>query len=66
MKIQMMKKEEECENLEEEVVTLRVKFFKLKKNNEEREISTSLVNKDEEKCYKLLETKNEEKTKSYA
>jgi hypothetical protein len=28
----MMKKEEECEKLEEEVVTLRVKVFKINKN----------------------------------
>jgi hypothetical protein len=27
MKIQMMKKEEDCEKLEEEVVTLRIKVF---------------------------------------
>jgi hypothetical protein len=32
----MMKKEEYCERLEEEVVTLRIKFFKLSKNTEER------------------------------
>jgi hypothetical protein len=32
MKIQMMKKEEEVEKLEEEVVTLRVKIIKLNKN----------------------------------
>jgi len=36
MKIQMMKKEEYCEKLEEEVVTLRVKVFNLSKNVEER------------------------------
>jgi hypothetical protein len=65
MKIQMMKKEEECENVEEEVVTLRVKVFKLSKNTEERESSTSSVKKAEEKCYMFLERKNEEKTKSY-
>jgi hypothetical protein len=66
MKIQMMKKEEECGKLEEEVVTLRVKVVKLSKNIEERESSTSSVKKTEEKCYRLLERKNEEKTKSYA
>ena len=65
MKIKMMKKEEECENLEEEVVTLRVKFVKLNKNTEERETYTSSTKKAEEKCYRLLERKNEEKTKSY-
>jgi hypothetical protein len=54
MKIQMIKKEEECEKLEEEVVTLRVKVVKLSKNTEERESSTSSVKKDEEKCYRFL------------
>jgi hypothetical protein len=66
MKIQMMKKEEDCEKLEEEVVTLRVKVVKLNKNTEERESSTSSVKKVEGKCYRLLERKNEEKDKSYA
>jgi hypothetical protein len=66
MNIQMMKKQEECEKLEEEVFTLRFKVVKLSKNTKERESSTSLVKKDEDKCYKLLERKNEEKTKSYA
>jgi hypothetical protein len=66
MNIQMMKKEEECEKLEEEVVTLRVKVVKLNKNTKEREKISSLANKDDEKCYKLLERKNEEKIKSYA
>jgi hypothetical protein len=32
MKIQMMKKEEEVEKLEEEVVILRVKIIKIRKN----------------------------------
>jgi hypothetical protein len=64
MKIQMIKKEEYCEN-HEEVVTLRVKVFKLRKNMEEREISTSSVNKVEGKCYRFLEGKNEEEAKSY-
>ena len=41
MKIHMMKKEEEVEKLEEEVVTLRVKIIKLSKNIEEIETSTS-------------------------
>jgi hypothetical protein len=36
----MMNKEEYHEKLEEEVVTLRVEFFNLNKNVEEREIST--------------------------
>jgi hypothetical protein len=35
MKSQIMKKEEEVENLEDEVVTLRVKVIKLNKNVEE-------------------------------
>jgi hypothetical protein len=107
MKIQMMKKEEDCENLEEEVVSLRVEVDKLNKNLkssqvledilsyqrspfnksglgyigetsckedgnanpsksiEERGSSTQPVKKVEEKCYRLLERKNEEKAKSY-
>jgi predicted TIM-barrel fold metal-dependent hydrolase len=40
MNIQMIKKEEEVEKIEEEVVTLRVKIIKLRKNIEERETST--------------------------
>jgi hypothetical protein len=35
MKSSIMKKEEEIEKLEEEVVTLRCKIFKLNKNFEE-------------------------------
>jgi hypothetical protein len=66
MKIQMMKKEEEVEKLEEEVVTLRVKIAKLSKNVEERETSTSSVKKVEEKYSRFPERKNEEKGKSYA
>jgi hypothetical protein len=66
MKIQMMKKDEEVENLEEEVVTLRVKIVKLNKNFEDRETSTSSVKKFEEKHSRLSERKNEEKRKSYA
>jgi hypothetical protein len=54
MRIQMMKKEEEVEKLEEEVVTLRVKIIKLNKNIEERETSTSSVNKVEEKIRLIL------------
>jgi uncharacterized protein involved in exopolysaccharide biosynthesis len=49
--IQMMKKEEYCENIEEEVVTLRIKVVKLNKNVEGKGNNTSLVNKIEEKCY---------------
>jgi predicted nucleic acid-binding Zn-ribbon protein len=45
MNIQMMKKEEECEKLEEEVVTLTIKVVKFNKNIEKRESSTSPVNK---------------------
>ena len=66
MKIHMMKKEEDCEKLEEEVVTLRVKVVKIKKNIEEKGSSTPPVKKFEEKCYRLLERKNEEKVKNYA
>jgi hypothetical protein len=60
-----MKKEEEVEKLEEEVVTLRVKVVKLNKNVEEKETSTSTV-ENEEKHSRLPERKNEEKRKSYA
>jgi len=65
MKIEMVKKEEYCENLEEEVVALRVKIVKLSKNIEEKESSTSSENKFEGKCYMLLKRKNEEKANSY-
>ena len=60
-----MKNEEYCAKLEEEVVTLRVKVVKHKKNIEERGRSTPSVQKNEEKCYRLLERKNEEKAKSH-
>jgi hypothetical protein len=63
MKSQILKKEEEVEKLEEEVV--RSKIVKLKKNIEETETSTS-VTKNEEKYSRLLEKKNEENRKSYA
>jgi len=43
----MMKKEEEVENIEVEVVMLRVKVVKLNNNDEEREMCTSLENKVE-------------------
>jgi hypothetical protein len=36
-----MKNEEEVEKLEEEVVTLRIKVFKINKNIEETKTSTS-------------------------
>jgi septal ring factor EnvC (AmiA/AmiB activator) len=65
MKSQIMKKEEEIENLEEEVVTLRVKIDKLNKKVEEIETSTLIV-ENEEKHSTLLEKKNEETRKSYA
>jgi hypothetical protein len=65
MKIQMMKKEEYCENIKEEFVTLRVEVFNLIKNVQERESSTLPIKKFEEKCYRLLERKNEEKAKTY-
>jgi seryl-tRNA synthetase len=60
-----MKKEEEVENLEEEVVTLRVKIDKLNKKVKETKTSTSVV-ENEEKHSTLLEKKNEENRKSYA
>jgi hypothetical protein len=63
MKTQMMKKEEDCEKLE--FVTLRVEVVKFRKNVEERGRSTPSVKKFEEKYYRLLERKNEEKDKSY-
>jgi hypothetical protein len=65
MKYQIIKKEEEVEKLGEEVVTLRSKNFKLKKNIEETKTTTS-VTENEEKNYRLLEKKNEETRKSYA
>jgi hypothetical protein len=65
MKIDMMKKEEEFEKLEEEFVTFKVKIINLNKNIEEREISTSSVNKVEEKDSRFPKRKNEEKRKSY-
>jgi hypothetical protein len=65
MKSRVMKKEEEVENIEEEVITLRVKIVKLNKNVEEIETSTSVV-ENEEKHSTLLEKKNEENRKSYA
>jgi hypothetical protein len=64
MKSQIMKKEEEVENLEE-VVTLRFKIFKLNKNVEDMKTSTSVV-ENEEKHSTLLQKKNEENIKSYA
>jgi hypothetical protein len=60
-----MKKEEEVDNIEEEVVTLRVKIVKVNKNVEEIETSTSVV-ENEEKHSTLLENKNEENRTSYA
>jgi hypothetical protein len=65
MKIHMMENEEYRHKLEEEVVTLRVKVVNLCKNVEEKGISNQPVNNVEEKCYSLLEMKNEEKDKSY-
>jgi hypothetical protein len=65
MKSQIMKKEEEVENIEEEVVTLRVKIIKLNKNVEDIETSTSVV-ENEEKHSMLLEKNNEDNRKSYA
>jgi chromosome segregation ATPase len=65
MKSQIMKKEEEVENLEEEFVTLRRKSIKINKNVEETETSTSII-ENKEKHSRLLEKKNEENKKSYA
>jgi hypothetical protein len=65
MKSQIMKKEEEVENLEEEIVTMRSKIIKLNINVEETETSTSIV-ENENKHSRLLEKKNEENRKSYA
>jgi hypothetical protein len=58
MKSQIMKKKEEVENLEEEVVTLRSKIFNLNKNVEETKTSTSFI-ENEEKHYRFLEKRNE-------
>jgi hypothetical protein len=66
MKIKMMKKEEEVEKLEEDIVTLRFKIVKISKNIEEREMPTSSVENFEKKHSRLLENNNEEKRKSYA
>jgi len=52
------KKEEEVENLEEEVVTLRSKSINLNKNVEETKTST-LVIENEENHSRLLEKKND-------
>jgi chromosome segregation ATPase len=65
MKSQIMKKEEEVEKLEEEFVTLRSKIIKIKKNVEETETSTSVI-ENEEKHSRLLEKKNEGNRRSYA
>jgi hypothetical protein len=82
MKIQMANKEEECEKLEEEVISLRVKVDNLNKNLNNSPVldrvgfgyidETSCnahvdPNKRlEEKSSKLPERKNEEKDKNYA
>jgi hypothetical protein len=58
MKSQIMKKKEEVEKIEEEVVTLISKIVKLNQNVEETETSTSIVD-NEEKNSMLLEKKNE-------
>jgi hypothetical protein len=65
MKSQIMKKEEELEKLEEEVVTLRSKAVKVNKNVEETETSTSVI-ENEEKHSRLIEKNIEENRKSYA
>jgi C4-type Zn-finger protein len=58
MTSQIMKKEEEVEKIEEEVVTLRSKIIKINKNIQEKKTST-LVIENEEKHSSLLENKNE-------
>jgi hypothetical protein len=62
----MIKKEQEVEKFEEEVVTLSVKIFKLSKNVEQREKFTSSVKNVERKHFRFPERNNEEKGKSYA
>ena len=62
MKNQMMKREEEVEKLEQEVVMLRSKIIN---NNKQTKTSTSEV-KSEEKHSRVLEEKNKEKCNSYA
>jgi hypothetical protein len=62
----MMKKEEEVENIEEEVVTLRAKIVNLNKNDKEIETTTSSVENVEENHSRFPKNKNEEKSKSYA
>ena len=47
MKSEIMKKEEEVENLKEEVVTSRSKIAKLKMNVEETKTSTSVIENEE-------------------
>jgi hypothetical protein len=65
MKSQILKKDEEVENIKEEVVTLRSKIIKIKKNIEETETSISIT-ENKHKHSRLLEKKNEENRKSYA
>jgi septal ring factor EnvC (AmiA/AmiB activator) len=65
IKSQIMKKEEEVEKLDEDVVTLRSKIVKVNKNVEETETSLSVI-ENEDKHSRLLEKKNEENRKSYA
>jgi hypothetical protein len=43
MKIQMIKKEEYCEKLEEEVVTLRVEVDKLNKNLKSSQVLEDII-----------------------
>jgi hypothetical protein len=44
MNIQMMKKEEDCEKLEEEVISLKVEFDKLKKNLKISQVLEDILN----------------------
>ena len=65
MKYHIINKEQEVDNLEEEVVTLRIQIINIRKNIEETKTFASVV-ENEEKHSTLLEKKNEENRKSYA
>jgi hypothetical protein len=49
MQIHMINKEKECDNLEEEVMSLRVKFNKLKKNLKISQVLEDILN-NQRKC----------------
>jgi hypothetical protein len=44
MQIQMIKIEKECENLEKEIVKLRIKFNKLSKNLKSSQVLENILN----------------------